>query len=244
MKKMLFLVAVLLPMLAAAAPKSFTLHSPNGRIVATIERGKTITYSLAFDGKPVLDPCAVSLDLEDADDFNGRAKFQKAFTATGDELIPTVAYKRAVVRNHYNALTLRYKTFDLELRAYDTGLAYRFVSRLDKPVIVEDEQAEFVFADDAKTTVSYVRDGVPDNNQWFNSFENLYAEHPVSAWREKRLAFLPVAFQTASGARVCITESDLLNYPGMYLGAAGGTAVKGVWAPYPKEEVQGGHNQL
>lgn len=244
MKKILVLVAALLPILAAAAPKSFTLNSPNGRIVATIERGKTITYSLAFDGKPVLDPSAVAMDLKDADDFNGKAKFQKAITASEDELIPTVAYKRAVVRNHYNALTLRYKTFDLELRAYDTGLAYRFVSRLDKPVTVEDERAEFVFADDVKTTVSYVRESTPEDNQWFNSFESRYAEHPVSAWHKNRLAFLPVAFQTASGARVCITESDLLNYPGMYLGADDGTALEGVWAPYPKEEVQGGHNQL
>jgi len=244
MKKILVLVAALLPMLAAAAPKSFTLNSPNGRIVATIERGKTITYSLAFDGKPVLNPSAVAMDLKEADDFNGKAKFQKAITASEDELIPTVAYKRAVVRNHYNALTLRYKTFDLELRAYDTGLAYRFVSRLDKPVTVEDERAEFAFADDVKTTVSYVRESTPEDNQWFNSFESRYAEHPVSAWHKNRLAFLPVAFQTASGARVCITESDLLNYPGMYLGADDGTALKGVWAPYPKEEVQGGHNQL
>ena len=108
MKKILVLVAALLPILAAAAPKSFTLNSPNGRIVATIERGKTITYSLAFDGKPVLDPSAVAMDLKEADDFNGKAKFQKAITASEDELIPTVAYKRAVVRNHYNALTLRY----------------------------------------------------------------------------------------------------------------------------------------
>lgn len=244
MKKILVLVAALLPILAAAAPKSFTLNSPNGRIVATIERGKTITYSLAFDGKPVLDPSAVAMDLKEADDFNGKAKFQKAITASEDELIPTVAYKRAVVRNHYNALTLRYKTFDLELRAYDTGLAYRFVSRLDKPVTVEDERAEFAFADDVKTSVSYVRESTPEDNQWFNSFESRYAEHPVSAWHKNRLAFLPVAFQTASGARVCITESDLLNYPGMYLGADDGTALKGVWAPYPKEEVQGGHNQL
>ena len=244
MKKILVLVAALLPILAAAAPKSFTLNSPNGRIVATIERGKTITYSLAFDGKPVLDPSAVAMDLKEADDFNGKAKFQKAITASEDELIPTVAYKRAVVRNHYNALTLRYKTFDLELRAYDTGLAYRFVSRLDKPVTVEDERAEFAFADDVKTSVSYVRESTPEDNQWFNSFESRYAEHPVSAWHNNRFAFLPVAFQTASGARVCITESDLLNYPGMYLGADDGTALKGVWAPYPKEEVQGGHNQL
>ena len=94
MKKILLLVAALLPMLAAAAPKSFTLNSPNGRIVATVERGKTITYSLSFDGKPVLGPCAVSMELEDADDFNGKAKFQKAITAAEDELIPTVAYKR------------------------------------------------------------------------------------------------------------------------------------------------------
>ena len=252
-------MATLLPVLAAAAPKSFTLHSPNGRIVTTIERGKTITYRVDFDGQPVLAPSALGMQLADAAGFDGRARFLKAIKTSRDEQIPTVAYKRAVVRDHYNGLTLRYKTFDLELRAYDTGFAWRFVSRLDEPVTVAGELAEFNFADDAQTTVSYVRDGAPDDNQWFNSFETRYTGHPVSAWRENRLAFLPVAFHTASGARVCITESDLLNYPGMYLGAAHPVAdktdnpassaykspsLKGVWAPYPKEEIQGGHNML
>ena len=123
MKKILVLVAALLPILAAAAPKSFTLNSPNGRIVATIERGKTITYSLAFDGKPVLDPSAVAMDLKEADDFNGKAKFQKAITASEDELIPTVAYKRAV---HAPVQNLRPGTPRLR---HGPGLSFRLPAR-------------------------------------------------------------------------------------------------------------------
>ena len=244
MKRFLLLATFLLPLLAVASPKSYTLLSPSGRIEVTINRGSTLTYSVSFDGKPVLAPSVVGMQMADAADFNAQAGFRKAIRSTRDEQVQTVAYKRAIVRDHYNALTLRYKTFDLEFRAYDTGLAWRFVSRLDTPVTVKDEQAGFVFADDAKTTVSYVRDGLQEDAQFFNSFETQYTEHPVSAWREKRLAFLPVAFHTASGARVCITETDLLNYPGMYLGGDEGTALKGVWAPVPKEVVQGGHNML
>lgn len=46
-----------------------------------------------------------------------------------------------------------------------------------------------------------------------------------------------------NGIKVCITESDLYNYPGMYLNG-GSTSLKGVFTPYPETEEQGGHNNL
>ena len=47
------------------------------------------------------------------------------------------------------------------------------------------------------------------------------------------------------GVKICITESGLENYPGLYLSAAEGeNRLTGQFAPYPKKTVQGGHNQL
>ena len=57
--------------------------------------------------------------------------------------------------------------------------------------------------------------------------------------------FLPLVVDAGEGVKVGITESDLENYPGLYLSAAEGeNRLTGCFAPYPKKMVQGGHNQL
>ena len=93
--------------------------------------------------------------------------------------------------------------------------------------------------------IPYVRDGGTIEQQFFNSFEHLYANIHISQWDAARIAFLPITIETTAGPRVAITEADLLNYPGMYLSNLdGGTCLKAMFAGYPKDIVQGGHNML
>jgi len=226
----------------AAAPRHFELTSPDGRLVLGIDNAPQITYSLSREGVPVMAPSAISVRLEDGSAYDGAVRFEKALRRSADETIATPVYKRAQVRNHYNELTLRYKTFDVVFRAYDAGIAWRFVSRAREEFTVRDEQAEFRFAEDVEATVPYVRHDSP-RDPFLNSFETYYQIHPLSAWKDD-IALLPTSFAMQNGWRVNITESDLLDYPGMYLKHLGGTGLRGVFAPYPREVVQGGHNQL
>ena len=47
------------------------------------------------------------------------------------------------------------------------------------------------------------------------------------------------------GRKMVITEADLQGYPGLFLNnSTEAPVLKGVFAPYPKKEEQGGHNQL
>lgn len=47
------------------------------------------------------------------------------------------------------------------------------------------------------------------------------------------------------GRKICITEADLEDFPGMFLNnETGKPSLKAVHAPYPKVKEQGGHNQL
>jgi len=235
---------LLIPLSLFAAPRHYDLLSPDGRLCVGVDAGPQICYTLTYDGVPVLAPSQISVSLGDGSAYDGAVRFQKALRASVDETIAAPVYKRAQVRNRCNELTLRYKTFDLVLRAYDAGMAWRFVSRSGKDFIVEDEQAEFRFAEDVETTVPYIRTEDPDDSIFFNSFENYYSVHPLSQWHAGLKAFLPVSFATQRGWRVNITESDLLDYPGMYLEHLGGTAVGGLFAPYPRDIEHGGYNML
>ena len=240
---LLLTCAALLPGTAyAAAPRHFELASPDGHLRLGVDAGPQITYTLDRDGVSVMAPSGLSVQLADGTAYDGSVRFEKALRRSVDDSFATPVYKRATVRDHFNELTLRYKTFDLVFRAYDAGVAWRFVSRAKAGFTVRDEQAEFRFAEDVEATVPYVRhDSQAD--PYLNSFETYYQIHPLSAWKDD-IALLPTSFAMRNGWRVNITESDLLDYPGMYLKHLGGTALGGAYPPYPKEVVQGGHNRL
>ena len=60
----------------------------------------------------------------------------------------------------------------------------------------------------------------------------------------ERLMFLPLLVEVG-GKKVCITESDLMSYPGMYLyNSDGNNTLEANFASFPDEVTQGGHNML
>lgn len=82
-------------------------------------------------------------------------------------------------------------------------------------------------------------------DQFFNSFENIYTHVNLSEMGTNQLAFTPVVVELKDGKKLCIAESDVESYPGMFVRNANqSNSLKGVFAPYPKETVQGGHNKL
>ena len=200
----------------AAAPRNYQLSSPDGRLKVDVQAAPQISYQLSCEGTAVMAPSTLSVQLADGSTYDGSVRFEKALRRSVDESFAAAVYKRAAVKDKYNELTLRYKTFDVVFRAYDAGIAWRFVSRSKKDFIVRDEQAEFRFAEDVEAMVPYVKPDSP-RDPFMHGFEAYYDIHPVSAWKEAQKSMLPVSFKMANGWRLNITESDVLDYPGMYL---------------------------
>ena len=227
----------------AAKPKAQTLKSPDARIAVSIDGFK---YSVTADGVQMLAPSAISMTLSDGTVYGGNAQLVKALRKSVDETFDTPVYKKASVRNRYNELTLRYKAFDLVFRAYNEGVAYRFVSRSESRVHVKAEQAEFTFPGNWDIVVSYCREyDRPIDKQIECSFENLYSQFKLNDWDKTRAAFLPLVAEAPNGYRVAITEADLFNYPGLNIrNLNGSTTVEGFHAMVPKDVKQGGHNML
>ena len=186
------------------------------------------------------------MKLSDGSIFGDGKAFKNVSRAKVDNLLDASFYKKSQVRESYNELTLTFKNFKLVFRAYDAGVAYRFVSLTKKGFDVESEQAQFAFPADWKAYVPYVKTSKHSRgNQFFNSFENLYEHIALSEWDKARFAFLPVMVESPKGYKVNIMESDLLNYPGMYMSNVDGdSTLEAQFAPYPKKVEQGGHNKL
>ena len=227
----LMLSALFLAVGLSAAPKTYELASPDGGLRVSISAGDGISYTLTSGEDVLLENSAIGMFITDGQVFGGVQPVSKAVRKTDAE---------------YNEITLKFKKFSVVFRAYDEGMAYRFISNLKTPFKVEQEMARFAFPQDWNMWAAYVTQHTETlESQFYNSFENRYSYTPVSEWNKDRLAFLPLMVDGPSGKKILITEADLMNYPGMYLyNYDAGQVLSGRFAPYPAEVKQGGHNNL
>ncbi len=238
--------ALLIAVSAFAAPKNYELKSPDGKLSVYVEAGEGISYTLTHGGDLLMKDSHLGMYMTDGTVFGGIQPVKKVSRRSVSSTIPAFMYKKAEVKDEFNEMTLKFKKFSVIFRAYDDGMAYRFVSHLNEPSQVEMEMADFNFAQDWNMWAAYVCQHTETlDSQYYNSFENTYSYTPLSEWNKDRLAFLPLMVEGPGGKKIVITEADLMNYPGMYLynGNADNT-LDGVFAPYPKEVKQGGHNNL
>ena len=249
-KLMTILAAVLMTVSLNAQPNDYVLASPDGKLQVMVETGDGIHYSLVHDGDLLVGRSEIGMYMTDGSKFGGLEQVKKASTRGVDQTIKATLYKKAEVLDKFNELTLKFKEFSLVFRAYDDGMAYRFVSHKEEPYNVDHETAEFNFAKDWNMWAAYVAQHTESlESQYYNSFENTYSYTPLSSWNKERLAFLPLMVEGPRGKKVVVTESDLIDYPGMYLyndklDGEKDSALEARFAGYPDEVRQGGHNNL
>ena len=246
-KRLLSALLALSP-LAVQAQKQYLLTSPDSRIEARVSIDKQLSYNVSVRGKHVIEESPLSMTLTNGTVWGSNPRLASAKTSTVNATVKSPFYRATDMTDRYNALTLRFKGgWNVEFRAYDDGVAYRFVSTLKKPFRVKNETAGYNFTSDATVTAAYSNGEVTDRieSQFSNSFENRYNTLPISKLERDRLMFLPLAVQTESGVKVAVTETNIENYPGMYLVAQQGRhALKAMYAPRPNRMKQGGHNML
>lgn len=230
------------------AQKRFVISSPDNRLHSEIEVGNTgVRYNVKHDADLMLDFSRIGMKLDKGKNMGLSPNLSGTQTQTVDQILNADVYKKKKIRDNYNELILNFKdNYQIIFRAYNEGIAYRFVSHQKGDFIVKDELAEFNFSDDYKAYIPYVRDNVQSlESQLSNPFENIYAYDKISEWDISRLAFNPLLIEGINGKKVAILEADLLNYPGMFLYNDNQTAtMKAVFATYPKEIEQGGYLNL
>lgn len=244
----LFLIAALLCALPNLfAQKEYHLDSPDGKLTVTVRIDNQITYTLTEGKQTLVASSPISVQLTDGTTWGSHSRLKNVSNRKGNEVISSPFYKRSEIKDIYNEMTLNFRErFSLIFRMYDEGMAYRFVSNGNKPFKVKNEEAAFNFEKDYQTFVPYVKDGKqPIETQFSNSFENTYTHVALSGLNSQRLMFTPVVIEQDNGRKLCIAESDVENYPGMFLiNRYGKNTLTSVLAPFPKTSRQGGHNQL
>ena len=123
----------------SAAPKAYTLKSPDGRLEMRISTVDGIRYDVLHEGMLLLERSQASMTLGDGTIYGGTAmKVRRARTRSVDEVAEAVAYKKSEVRENFNELELDCGGYKVIFRAYDDACAYRFISLSRTPFTVTD----------------------------------------------------------------------------------------------------------
>ncbi len=215
------------------APDTYQARSPDGRLTVTIGVGEKTSWSVSLDDRPVILPSVLALRLTDGRDLGRDARVVEVRRRAVDETIePVVPEKYARVVDRANELTIDFRgDWSLDVRAYDDGAAYRFRTRLGGEVTVQEEVFSVGFPDDHRLFF-------PTEERFLTHSERRYERPLLSEVPAGKMASLPVLVEAGNRLWVALTESDLQDYPGLYLEGTGGQALQGLHPAYPLQEEQ------
>ncbi|MBK9390397.1 MAG: glycoside hydrolase family 97 protein [Bacteroidetes bacterium] len=231
MRKKFILQVLLLCVAVTVTAKEYKVTSPDGRITVIVNKEEQVRWKVAYDGKEILSSSEIAMELASGRIPAVKDRIRKiSVRSTKESIIPVVPVKRSEILNEYNLLELTFSSGSaLEFRAYNDGVAYRFRSAADGEITVVKEISEIKFPAGTKSWY-------PLEESFMSHNERTFIPSLADTIAEKHLASLPALFQV-SGTNILITESDIEDYPGMWLRGEGNGGFRGVWPQYPDKEV-------
>ncbi len=198
-------------MVFSLSAKEYTVESPSGKIQVKVNIEELVTYSVLLSEKEIIAPSVITMELSGNEVWGKEAKVKKAKTiSVSQELTPVVQRKYAKINDEYNQLTLSFKGYALQFRAYDEGAAYRWVSEKTGQYKVVNEVATFVFPEDHDIWF-------PEEESMFTHQEREYLREKLSNIGTKRFGSTGLLVDCGDGVKTYISESNLMDYAGMFL---------------------------
>ena len=239
MKKHLILTIALYltATLPIKAQEEYTVNSPNGSLELKISMRDTLSYQIFADGEALSEISPIAMIVE----RNGRRitlgenpAVEKCSRNSISQKIPMHLGENDQIDDTYNEMILDLGTlYSLHCRAYDEGVAYRIESKISGSITIRNEIAEFNFKDNPQVWIAYDEDKLT-MSQWELPYKR---ELSVKSVKTGDYGINPCFFRNnKKNIGITVIESDLENYPGMYLlKKEAGNKLVGKWAEYPKK---------
>ncbi|OJU52893.1 MAG: Retaining alpha-galactosidase [Bacteroidales bacterium 45-6] len=231
---------------SASRQSKYIVSSPDNQTVLQLEVESSIQWSLTNASETLLTPSAISLHLADGTVLGKNPQIESIQKETANNVLPAINYRKKEIRDNYNQITINFKgDYGLIFRAYNDGIAYRFFSTKKGGITIADEEANFNLNADHKAWIPYVRDP-REGDKFQTPFEIIYDQTNISQFHSDSLAILPLLVDLGNQKKALLMETDLEDYPGMYLGLNKQTkqGFKGVFPKCPVNERVGGYENL
>jgi len=177
----------------------------------------TPTFAVARHGRPILAPSAFSITLDGRGDIAVSANPVQTSEDSVDLAFEMPWGKNRRVRDRFSRLCVRFESpgeirWNLEIRAYDDGVAFRYelpeqpgLSRF----VLRSESTEYRLAD-APTLLLAMAPS-------FGMTERLYLRSPLALVPSGPIISLPMLAQWPDGTSAVVTEAALRDFAGMSL---------------------------
>lgn len=239
MKKHLFLLLCLYMSLHAYGQKAYKLQSPDGNIQVSVSISDKIYYDVTYQQDTLLKQCNLQMELSNQK-LGDAPKLAGVNKKNIDEsLKPIVPLKYSTVANKYNQLLMKFKgDYSVEFRAFNDGIAYRFITNKKGMVEVNNETFQVNFPD------SYLLH-VQQPGGFKTAYEEEYKHIESKDWKTSdQMALLPILIDTHKDYKILISESDLTDYPALFLKSNGNNGMFSVFPKVPLEFGDDGDRSL
>ncbi len=235
--KNFLLLMILITGMHSYSQEKFQLLSPDKTICVNISAKDKLTYSINVDNKNIIHDANINMQLKNGIELSdGLTKISTKTKSVDETIIAQVPVSRRLIPDVYNELVILLKNnFTVVFRAYNDGIAYRIKTGFKDSVTVQDETATFPFSDHSFIWAPIIqkRDGL---DIFHTSFEETYPYKNLDSISNTDFMYSPVLVNTTGNIKVAITESDLDDYPGMFLKGNSSNTLTCVFAHYPLEE--------
>ncbi|MCF3107357.1 glycoside hydrolase family 97 protein [Niabella sp. CC-SYL272] len=229
MRKCIYGVIVLLLHLCAEA-QEYRLQSPGGQLTVMVGIDKnSMRIRLTKQTEELVTLHNPGMNIQNHKiDFNDRQVKSIRRRSVNEMVQPVIREKSGAYANQYNELVIDFKgSYTLALRLFNEGLAYRFLTAAKDSLVVLHEQLSLQFAagDTARFQAS---------ESISSAYETPYEMQPLSGIAPGRLCNFPFLVQKKDGRFLMLTESDLYDYPGLWLTGTGTNRLEVTNPAYPQ----------
>jgi len=234
MKKILLITFLFLLSAGVIHAKQIELRSPSGQLGVTVDVTDILSYTISSGNDILLKDCQMSMTLSDGV-LGAKPRLSSHKITQHDETInPVVAFKFSSIRDRYNLLTLNFQgKWSVEFRAYDDGIAYRFVTSAKKDMEVLNEDFNLNFP------ASYLL-YLQQSHGFNTAYEEPYTKIESGEWKSSdKMSNLPVLIDTRNKYKILISEADLSDYPCLFLKGNGNNGITSTFAKPPLPSGEG-----
>lgn len=208
----------------------YSIKSLNGKIEVNVAVSGAISYSVTFKGKEIISPSIISLTWENDKKAGKKPQIKNVSSLqVSNSYTPVIPTKYSSITDEFNELKIDFKgKYSLVFRTYNDGLAYRWITQLKDSITIANEEATFNFSGNHHIWF-------PEEESMFSHQERTYKYLELSEISPTRFCSTGTLVETDDGNKVLISESDLLDYPGMFLTGTKENpyGLKGKFAGYP-----------
>jgi alpha-glucosidase len=223
--KALFMALLCVLFTTTVSAKEYIVSSPDQKNTVKVDVEKNITWSVLRIGEVLIKPSKMSLSIGDGRKLGQSPLVSKAgITTVNQSITAIVPVKNKLINDSYNLLTIAFKGgYTLEFRAYNDGVAYRFVTALGPQAVeIEDEEVALNFNEDCLVYLPK-----ESNEELQSHYEGDFKPVKLSDISSGTYGYLPLYAAAPSGTKMVITEADLNDYPNLFLFGNGNNSLSG-----------------